>query len=137
MNSDPSWRAGQTVAARTPRASRIVGNRARSTPAMSGRYSQIRSRFTGLRCSGTIRPRTNKTISAGTSVTDRSAAAAMAKVLVRARGPNSRPSSPSRVKIGRKLTVMMRSEKNSDGPTSLAASITSVRQGAACEPERS
>ena len=33
-------------------------------------------------CSGMMRPRTNRIISAGTSVTDSSAAAAMAKVLV-------------------------------------------------------
>ncbi len=49
---------------------------------MRGRYSQMSRRLSALRCSGTIRPRTNSTISAGTSVTDRSAAAAMAKVLV-------------------------------------------------------
>ena len=57
-------------------------------------------------------------------MTDRSAAAAIAKVLVKASGPNSRPSWLSRVKIGRKLTVITRREKNSDGPTSLAASMT-------------
>ena len=76
-----------------------------------------------------IRPRTNSTISAGTRVTDRIAAAAMAKVLVKASGPNSRPSWLSRVKIGRNETVMMRSEKNSDGPTSDAASTRISTRG--------
>ena len=89
----------------------------------------MRSRFSGLRCSGTMRPRTNSTIRAGTSVTERSAAAAMAKVLVKASGPNSRPSWLSRVKIGRKLTVMTRSEKNRDGPTSAAASTRTSTRG--------
>ena len=75
-----------------------------------------------------MRPRTNSTISAGTTVTDSSAAAAMANVLVQASGLNSSPSCASKAKIGRNETVMMSSEKNSDGPTSLAASIsTSVR----------
>ena len=52
----------------------------------------------------------------------------MANVLVKASGLNSRPSCASSAKIGRNETVMMSSEKNSAGPTSLAASIrTSVR----------
>ena len=83
----------------------------------------------GFRCSGTIRPRTKITISAGTSVTDRSAAAAMAKVLVKASGPNIRPSCASSVKIGRKETVMTSRLKNSAGPTSLAASIRISTRG--------
>ncbi|MCY1236986.1 hypothetical protein D9M72_496660 [compost metagenome] len=80
-------------------------------------------------CSGTIRPRTNRTISAGTSVTDNSAAAAMAKVFVKASGPNSRPSCDSSVNIGRKDTVMISRLKNSAGPTSLAASIRTSALG--------
>ena len=48
-----------------------------------------------------MRPRTNRTIKAGTRVTESSADAAMAKVFVKASGPNSRPSWFSRVKIGR------------------------------------
>ncbi|GJE69577.1 hypothetical protein CHKEEEPN_1105 [Methylorubrum podarium] len=76
-----------------------------------------------------MRPRTNSTIRAGTRVTDRSAAAAIAKVLVKASGPNSRPSWLSRVKIGRKLTVITRREKNSDGPTSAAASTRISTRG--------
>ena len=47
-------------------------------------------------------PAHQDTINAGTTVTDRSAAAAMAKVLVKASGLNSRPSWASSVKIGRK-----------------------------------
>ena len=47
----------------------------------------------------------------------------MAKVLVKASGPNRRPSCDSSVKIGRNDTVMTSRLKNSDGPTSLAASI--------------
>jgi hypothetical protein len=82
MNSAPSRLAGHQVAASTASAKRMVSVFARSTSQMTGRWSQIRSRFSGFLRSETIRPRTNSTISAGTSVTDRSAAAAMAKVLV-------------------------------------------------------
>ena len=76
-----------------------------------------------------MRPRTNRTISAGTTVMERSAAAAMAKVLVQASGLNSSPSCASSAKIGRNDTVMMRSEKNSEGPTSHAASISTSARG--------
>lgn len=62
---------------------------------MIGRYVQIRKRLSGFLCSGTMRPRTNRTISAGTSVTDSRAAAAIAKVFVKASGPNNRPSCDS------------------------------------------
>ena len=75
-----------------------------------------------------ILPRTKITISAGTSVTDKSAAAAIENVLVKASGLNSRPSCNSSVKIGMKETVMMSRLKNNAGPTSDAASIrTSMR----------
>ena len=74
-------------------------------------------------CSGTIRPRTKITISAGTSVIDRSAAAAIENVLVNASGLNSRPSCDSSVKIGMNETVMISRLKNSAGPTSEAAPI--------------
>src|SRR5256884_4224862 len=52
-------------------------------------------------------------MSAGTSVTESSAAAAIAKVLVSASGRNSRPSWSSRVNTGRNDSVMMRSDMNS------------------------
>ena len=85
----------------------------------------------GFLCSGTIRPRTKITISAGTSVTDSSAAAAIAKVLVNASGLNSRPSCDSSVKIGMNETVMISRLKNSAGPTSDAASIRISSRGLA------
>jgi hypothetical protein len=73
-------------------------------------------------------PRTNATISAGTSVTDNTAAAAIANVFVKASGLNSRPSCASSVKTGRNDTVMISRLKKSDGPTSLAAStMISIR----------
>ena len=65
----------------------------------------------------------NSIISTGTSVTDSSAAPAMAKVLVKASGENSRPSCASSVNTGRNETVMISSEKNSAGPTSLQAAM--------------
>ena len=80
-------------------------------------------------CSGTIWPRTKITISAGTRVTDKIAAAAIEKVLVKANGPNSLPSWFSSVKIGRKDTVMISRLKNSAGPTSAAASIKISTRG--------
>ncbi len=71
----------------------------------------ISARLMGFFSSGMICPRTKTTISAGTSVTDSRAAEAMAKVLVKASGPNSRPSCDSSVKIGRNDTVMISNEK--------------------------
>ena len=53
----------------------------------------------------------------------------MAKVFVKASGPNRRPSCASSVKIGRNDTVMISSEKNSAGPTSEAASTRISRRG--------
>ena len=47
----------------------------------------------------------------------------MANVLVYASGLNNRPLCSPSTKIGTKLTVMIRSEKNSVGPTSLADSM--------------
>ncbi len=75
-----------------------------------------------------MRPRTNSSINAGTSVTDSNAAAAIDRLLVQASGLNIRPSCASRVKIGRNDTVMTSRLKNRAGPTSTAASmIASVR----------
>src|SRR3989338_1944396 len=68
-----------------------------------------------------ILPRINSSISTGTSVTDSNAAPAIAKVLVKASGANSRPSCASSVNTGRNDTVMISSEKNNAGPTSLQA----------------
>jgi len=82
MNSEPSRLAGQRVTASTTRASAMVKVLAFRTARIIGRYSQINTRFSGFLCSGTIRPRTKITISAGTNVTESSAAAAMEKVLV-------------------------------------------------------
>ena len=65
---------------------------------------------------------------AGVSVTESSAAAAMAQVLVKARGLNSRPDWPSSMKMGRKETVTTSSEKKTLGPTScMARRMTSAR----------
>ncbi len=69
-----------------------------------------------------------KTISTGTSVIDRIAAAAIEKVLVKASGPKRRPSCDSRVKIGVNDTVITSRLKNSAGPTSLAASTRISRR---------
>ena len=55
-------------------------------------------------------------IATGTSVTDSRLAAAIANVLVKASGLNSRPSWPSSVNTGRNDTVMISSEKKSAGP---------------------
>ena len=129
MNSVPMCTAGYTDTPRATTASRIVRIFALSTKRMIGRYSQISARLIGFLCSGMIRPRTNSTISAGTSVIDRSAAAAMEKVLVKASGLNIRPSCASSVKIGRNETVMISSEKNSAGPTSIAASTSALTRG--------
>src|SRR2546426_6935952 len=52
------------------------------------------------------------------SVTESSAAAAIAKVLVSASGRNSRPSWSSSVNTGRNDSVMIKRDMNSAGPTS-------------------
>jgi hypothetical protein len=75
-------------------------------------------------------------MSTGTSVTESSAAPAMAKVLVKASGLNSRPSWPSSVNTGRKETVMMSSEKNRAGPTSLQALIMASARALLPSPSR-
>ena len=61
------------------------------------------------------------TISAGPMVSERNAAHAMVKVLVKASGLNKRPSCDSRVKTGRKLTAMISSAKKSGLPSCLQA----------------
>ena len=63
-----------------------------------------------------ILPRTKITISAGTSVTDSKAAAAIAKVLVKASGLNSRPSCDSSVNIGMNDTVMIKQAEEQRRP---------------------
>src|SRR5881296_633103 len=68
-------------------------------------------------------------MSTGTSVTESSAAAAIAKVLVSASGRNSRPSWSSSAKTGRKDRVMIRRDMNSAGPTSRAAANTRSQCG--------
>ena len=64
---------------------------------------------------------------AGLSVTTKTAAMAMAKVLDQAKGLNKRPSWSTRVKIGKNETAMTRSEKNTAGPTSLSALMQTWR----------
>ena len=70
----------------------------------------------------------NSPIATGTSRTDNRLAAAIAKVLVNARGLNIRPSCPCSVKTGRKLTVMISSDTKSAGPTSFALSRTTCHR---------
>ena len=52
----------------------------------------------------------------------------MAYVLVNAKGANRRPSWASSVKTGMNDKVMMSREKKSAGPTSTAASVTTVQR---------
>ena len=87
------------------------------------------SRFSGLRASGRILPRTKNTISAGTRVMANKAANAIENVLASASGRNSRPSSPSSVNTGRKATVSTSSAPKIDGPSSRAAANTSSSRG--------
>ncbi len=89
---------------------------------MTGRYIQIKKRFNGLRCSAMIFPRMNRTMSTGTSVTERNAAAAIERVWVKASGLNKRPSCDSSVKIGVSDTEMISRLKNNGPPTWQAAS---------------
>ena len=85
--------------------------------------------MTGFFASGITLPRMKSSISTGTSVTDSSAAPAIANVLVQASGANRRPSCASSVNTGRNETVMISSEMNSAGPTSRQAStIACVRE---------
>ena len=69
---------------------------------------------------------------AGTSVTDKTAAKAIEKVFVHARGENSRPSVPSSVNTGKNPTVMTSSEKKIGRPTSWSADTTTSARGSLC-----
>ena len=60
---------------------------------------------------------------AGARVIDSTAANDMAKVLVKAKGLNKRPSIPSKVNIGKKAMAMTSREKKEARPTSLAEEI--------------
>ena len=71
----------------------------------------------------------NSPISTGTTVTESSAAAAMANVLVKASGRNNRPSSACNAKIGMNESVMINSVTNRAGPTSRAATVTNSQRG--------
>ena len=66
--------------------------------------------------------RANSIRMAGSRVSARMAAMAMAKFLEKARGLKSRPSWSTRVKMGMKLTATTSREKNTEGPTSSRAS---------------
>ena len=130
MNSDPSRVSGTKVDPKARSATIRTAARFCRAAATSGRTSPLSARLSGLRASEGIRPRTNHSISTGTTVTEKSAAPAMAKVLVNASGLKRRPASAWSPKRGRNETVMIRSEKKSDGPTSTAASISTSRRGA-------
>ena len=58
----------------------------------------------------------------------------MAKVLVNASGANIRPSCASSVNTGRKLRVIINSEKNNGGPTSFEAAITICQRFSSVSP---
>ena len=66
--------------------------------------------------------RANIIRSAGSSVTARIAARAIARFFEYASGLNSRPSWSTSTKTGRKATAMTSSEKKTEGPTSFSAS---------------
>ena len=121
MNSDPRRDRGTTVTPNPTTAAAITHPRRFSANPSSGQYAPPSNRPTGVSVAGRIRPRTQYPTSTGTSVTESSAAAAIAYVFVKASGLNSRPSCASRVKTGMNDTVITRSAKKSDGPTSLAA----------------
>src|SRR5213596_2120229 len=129
MNSLPRPANGRSVSTRTPTAPPSTSHRAPIAQRSTGRYTLIAQRLRGFSASARIFPLTNHPMSAGTSVTESSAAAAIAKVLVSASGRNSRPSWSSSVNTGRNESVMMSSDMNSAGPTSRAAANTRSQCG--------
>ncbi len=102
----------------------------RRTVPITGLYTASSARLIGFFASGRMRPRMNSTIKAGTNVTESSDAPAIAKVFVQANGLNRRPSCASSAKIGRNETVTISRLKNSEGPTSAAASTSTRARGA-------
>ena len=82
MNSLPSRLAGSSESRTRARARHRVVFFQIMTRAISGRYTAISQRFTGLSASRRKGPRMKISISTGTRVTERRAAPAMAKVLV-------------------------------------------------------
>ena len=85
-------------------------------------------RDTGFCDSGRSLPLINITINTGTSVMANNDENPTASVFVHASGRNMRPSCASSKKTGRKETTMIRREKNSAGPTCLAAAIKIFRR---------
>ena len=65
--------------------------------------------------------RANSIRIAGSSVTARIAASAMARFFDHASGLNSRPSCSTSAKIGMNATAITSNEKKTDGPTSFSA----------------
>ena len=66
--------------------------------------------------------RVNSIRIAGSRVMASSEAIAIARFLEKASGLNNRPSWSTSANTGRNATAITRSEKNTDGPTSLSAS---------------
>jgi hypothetical protein len=113
-------------------ASRAASETSASSSAAPARSPAGRARSgSGSRVarSGRMRPRTNSSISTGTSVTDSSAAPAMAKVLVNASGANSRPPAPpARTPAGRDGDDQQREEQRR--PDLLARGASMARPAA-------
>lgn len=110
------------IAIRTT-AVRRTGNLCFKTKAIIGRYKAIVTLEIGLTDSEIAFPLINITVKAGITVIEINAEAAMANVLVNANGLNNLPDCPCSTKTGRNEIVIIKSEKNKAGPTSLAESI--------------
>ncbi len=80
----------------------------------------LQARNLGLKVKGSMRAKSMRM--AGSRVTARSAAMAIAKFLEKASGRKSRPSWSTSVKTGKKATAITSSEKKTPGPTSSRAS---------------
>ena len=126
MNSRPIRGTSDTAPASTSAAAASVRTRWRRAQPSTGRYSQVSGRITGLSSSRRTRPPIRRLHSTGTSVTDRTVAPTMAKVLVNASGWNSLPSCPVSAKTGTKARMMTAIEKKMGRPTRRVASSTAA-----------
>src|SRR5579859_1814617 len=128
MNWLPSRNISGKVTTRNSRFIRRVVFRYLRHNFSTGRYRAWVKRETGFSDSGRSLPLMNITINTGTSVIASSDENPTARVFVHASGRNMRPSWASNKNTGRNETTMIRSEKNSAGPTCLAASIKTLRR---------
>ena len=99
-----------------------------------GRYARTRTAVSGLRNSGTMRPRNSRSRSAGASVSVTSAPASTTSVLLSASGRKSRPVSPPNANTGTNASAAISNEVRIAGTSAPAASTRRRRRSPSPPP---